>query len=462
MNFEFTGERVIPGRVEPDLWNEHLARYAFAARLAGSRRPLRILDAGCGSGYGAAQLACLGPGVEVVGVDLSEEALAYARAHYSAPNLRFQQGDCLKLGFADSEYDLVVAFEVIEHLSAAAAFLTEARRVLSPSGRLLVSTPNRRYYSEERGYTNPFHTREYDREEFDALLAAIFPERAIFSQNHTAAVSFYPACRGGAVGSAGFAAAAGSPGGYPAGQPGAFAPSVAGDQPHFLVAIASGQALPVIEPFVFVPAAGNLLREREMHIRKVEQDLAAYQETTRRELDERKQWAEQQQAEIEARDQTIQKQQTDHEAAVAWGKGVETELDRARQVVSERSREIEERTAWATEIEKERQRLAGIVQELQAELDNKVAWAHSLEGDVGAAREALARLQQEFEERTVWALKLQLEFDERTTWALSLDADRARLAAELAEIFGSRWYRIGKKLRLSPVPPSDRGRGSGS
>ena len=51
---EFTGERVIPGEVDADLLNEHVARYLFAARMAGGRR---VLDAGCGSGYGVAELA---------------------------------------------------------------------------------------------------------------------------------------------------------------------------------------------------------------------------------------------------------------------------------------------------------------------------------------------------------------------------------------------------------------------
>ena len=54
---EFTGERVIPGQVDVDLLNEHLARYAFAARLA---RGKRVLDAGCGAGYGSAELARIG------------------------------------------------------------------------------------------------------------------------------------------------------------------------------------------------------------------------------------------------------------------------------------------------------------------------------------------------------------------------------------------------------------------
>ncbi len=389
---EFTGERVIPGQVDADLWNEHLARYAFAVshaeRLLDGRagaaapRALRVLDAGCGSGYGAAELASLGLAVEVVGVDSSEEALAYARAHYATPNLRFDRGDCQALEFADGELDLVVAFEVLEHLSAPATFLEQAARVLRPSGQLLVSTPNRHYYSEERGYTNPFHTREYNPAEFDALLQPHFGQRAIYAQNHALAISIFP-CGGSQ---------------QPATKPTcglngrAGAAPQAGDQPHFLLAICSQQELPAAEAFVFLPSAGNVLREREQHIRKLEQDLDALQESTRRELEERKSWAEQ----------------------------LNAELEQARRVLNEQ----------------------------RADLESKIAWARSLDAEMERARRALAQLQREFDERTAWAQKLDRELEAART--------------DLRLIFGSRWYRLGKKLRLGPVPESDSGLGGAS
>ncbi len=397
---EFTGERVIPGEVDPDLWNEHLSRYAFAARFAqlllsdrraaadgslqsttgpvaatSGPRPdsagLRVLDAGCGSGYGTAHLASLDPTLQVVGIDHNEEALAYARAHYAEPNLRFAHGDCLALEFADGEFDLVVAFEVLEHLSEPTKFLEQVRRVLRPSGHLLVSTPNRRYYSEERGYVNPFHTREYDASEFDALLAGFFPERVIFAQNHAPAIVSFP-CGGT------------TPCSREYGSKGAVqfdASPEAADQPHFLVAVCSQQMGTVPEPFVFVPSAGNVLRERDLDMRR-----------QARELDERKQWAER----------------------------LNAELQEARQQLEVRQQELEERTAWA----------------------------RSLESELERAREALSKLQHEFEERTAWALKL--------------DAELKAADAGLRLLFGSRWYRLGKKLRLSPVPPLDQKQGGGA
>src|SRR6185295_3680369 len=81
---EFTGERVIPGQVDVDLLNEHMARYVFAARLA---RGKRVLDAGCGAGYGSAELSHAAD--KVVGIDCSAEAVAYAGENYRAGNLRF-------------------------------------------------------------------------------------------------------------------------------------------------------------------------------------------------------------------------------------------------------------------------------------------------------------------------------------------------------------------------------------
>ena len=119
---EFTGERVIPGEVEVDLLNEHMARYTFATRLA---RGKRVLDAGCGAGYGSAELARNAD--TVVGVDCAAEAIEFARTHYAAHNLTFEVGSCEALPCDDATFGLVVAFEVIEHLEDWRGFLRASR-----------------------------------------------------------------------------------------------------------------------------------------------------------------------------------------------------------------------------------------------------------------------------------------------------------------------------------------------
>lgn len=130
-------ERLVPERMAGRVIHaEHVARYAWAASLAGGRA---VLDAGCGAGYGAQMLAG-GAAERVVGVDISEEAVVQARAH--APGLEFITGDVQQLPFPDGSFDLVVCFEVLEHLQDPEGAVRELRRVLRPAAPALVSTPN--------------------------------------------------------------------------------------------------------------------------------------------------------------------------------------------------------------------------------------------------------------------------------------------------------------------------------
>ena len=176
---EFTGERAIPGQTDPDLMNEHWARYAFAEALVGSKR---VLDAGCGVGYGAARLAEVA--AEVVALDQARDPLTAGGKQYSHPRLRFVQGDCTRFPFADSSLDAVVAFEVIEHLDEWKALIEESRRVLVPAGQFIVSTPNRLYYGEAREDPNPFHVHEFTHDEFREELGRCFPHVMLFLENH--------------------------------------------------------------------------------------------------------------------------------------------------------------------------------------------------------------------------------------------------------------------------------------
>lgn len=154
---EFTGERVVPGKVDDQLWAEHIARYDFVTPWVKGRR---VLDFGCGAGYGAARLWRAGAR-SVMGCDVAPEAAAHARAHYGEA-ATFVVGDCQRAPFATGSFDLLVSFEALEHVPEPERFLDEARRLLGEEGLFFVSTPNKRTYTDEsEAEKNPFHIKEY-------------------------------------------------------------------------------------------------------------------------------------------------------------------------------------------------------------------------------------------------------------------------------------------------------------
>lgn len=173
----FTGERFTPECVR-EIWYEHWHRYAFASVFA---RGKRVLDAACGEGYGAALLAR--QAASVVGVDLSEETIAHARRRYQGfPNLSFLRADVTDLPEGLGRFELIVSFETLEHVAEQERMLAGFARLLAENGVLLISSPERRVYSEKSGYRNPFHQRELTREELEALLRRYFPAFRLYGQ----------------------------------------------------------------------------------------------------------------------------------------------------------------------------------------------------------------------------------------------------------------------------------------
>jgi ubiquinone/menaquinone biosynthesis C-methylase UbiE len=129
-----------------ELWErlpEHLEPPHLQLRAAFARANVcpgdRVLDLGCGDGALTGVLADAAG--TVVGVDVAEAALRRARARHPALTFALAPIDGA-LPFDDGSFDVVWASEVIEHVADTARWLSEVRRVLTPRGRLLVTTPN--------------------------------------------------------------------------------------------------------------------------------------------------------------------------------------------------------------------------------------------------------------------------------------------------------------------------------
>ena len=417
---EFTGERLIPGEVDIDLLNEHMARYHFAVRLA---RGKRVLDAGCGAGYGSAELADVAE--SVTGIDIAPEAVEHARAHYALPNLVFEQASCTLLPYGDGVFDLVVAFEVIEHLADWRAFLQEVRRVLAPAGQLIVSTPNRLYYTESRGVhgVNPFHVHEFDFDEFTGELKQFFPYVSMFLENHVEGVTFQPHESGHTV-EARVDAAEPVPG-----------------ESHFFIAVCAHRPQIGNPTFLYVPRVANVLRERERHIGKLEGELAT-------------------------KDQWLDKAQADL-----------AEFDREHQkllvMFREQKEELEQSNRWAEELNAALAARGARIDELQEELARDQESARQV---VAGYNAKIASLEQENREKTRWALdteahltaeirkiaealdktaatleQTEKDLQERSTWALRLEEEKRQLEDLLAMVRASRWVKLGRKVGLGPA-----------
>jgi ubiquinone/menaquinone biosynthesis C-methylase UbiE len=176
MKLEPTGERMIMEHYKSSpedyvIYLLHVAAYRFAEQFT---RGKRVLDLGCGSGYGSAQTAQTA--AHVTAVDVAEDVIAYARNQFASNNLEFRAIDpAASLPFGDASFDVVLSFQVLEHVSDTAHYLSQVRRVLAPQGQMVLVTPDRstRLLPLQRPW-NRWHVHEYSKRELGNLLARHF------------------------------------------------------------------------------------------------------------------------------------------------------------------------------------------------------------------------------------------------------------------------------------------------
>lgn len=130
------GESVWPG-VRNDLFLAHESIYRYFATFADGRR---VLDAGCGAGYGPFALAQAGAR-SVRALDIDRRSIAYGRRHYAHPAIEFAVADLDRLDLTEGSLDLVVSSNCLEHLNEPARFLGQVRKALSPGGLAVLAVP---------------------------------------------------------------------------------------------------------------------------------------------------------------------------------------------------------------------------------------------------------------------------------------------------------------------------------
>ena len=176
---EFTGERFVPAAISGEIAVEHFQRYRAMRGLVQGRR---VLDLACGEGYGSAILAETAQ--QVLGVDIDADTVAAAQQRYVAENLQYRRGSATEIPLPDHSVEVVISFETIEHINGEQQqqFLAEVRRVLVPEGLFVVSTPDRKIYSDDRQYHNHFHVKEFYRQEFADFLTGYFSQVQFLQQ----------------------------------------------------------------------------------------------------------------------------------------------------------------------------------------------------------------------------------------------------------------------------------------
>ena len=99
----------------------------------------KVLEIGCGNGSMTGHLKALG--VDILGIDMNEKYIKNAKRRFGEDIFKLMKGEDLKL--VDDSFDIVLSFDLLEHIPDIFKHLKEVKRVLKKDGRYFLQTPNR-------------------------------------------------------------------------------------------------------------------------------------------------------------------------------------------------------------------------------------------------------------------------------------------------------------------------------
>ena len=170
LEIENTGERLLLDKETPLMIARHFCAYKFAKDYVSGKK---VLDIGCGEGYGPDFLA--GYAKEVVGIDYNKAIIEYARNKYHKSSLDFFVLDVADLNSLNRKFDVICSFQNIEHIQDAEKLLKDVANLLNDRGVFICSTCNMKDASPGSNVPfNKFHVKEYLVDEFKSLLKSQF------------------------------------------------------------------------------------------------------------------------------------------------------------------------------------------------------------------------------------------------------------------------------------------------
>ncbi len=173
---KWTGERL-----ETFVFNyntiEHLHRYSITFDFIKDKT---VADVACGEGYGSHLISQYAR--HVIGIDIDEETVTKAKTKYESSNLNFRVGNAIKIPIESSTIDVVISFETIEHITQHDEMLKEIKRILTRDGILIISSPDKKYYTDVPNYRNNFHLKELYKDEFKELMQKYFENYSYYFQ----------------------------------------------------------------------------------------------------------------------------------------------------------------------------------------------------------------------------------------------------------------------------------------